>query len=215
MRKAFYAMKQVFLIVLGLVSLFIGVSQTHATEKMVFDSTDTYLGACQLTNKSAWEIQEDLNVTKFEVWYNWNQGESSLPVKIFFNGEPFASFEATRGNCDPYQKQWCNADFQINKLFPKGKYTTEIPNARQCLKPGGTGAIRLYVDDDVKNTIIPSQQPTIAATMTPTIEQIRPIVVSTTPQTGCSCNQSTIVGTAAATSILSSLLIHVLLKKRS
>lgn len=37
-----------------------------------------------------------------------------------------------------------NADYAINKEFPKGTYTTEIPNARQCLKPGVTGMVLLY-----------------------------------------------------------------------
>jgi hypothetical protein len=141
------------------------VEQTKAAETMVFDSTNNYLGACQLTDKSEWELKEDLAITKFEVWYSWNQGETALPVKLFLNGQKFAEFEATRGNCDPYQKQWCNADYQINKLFQKGKYTTEIPNARQCLKPGGTGAIRLYSDDSAKTTTTPS------ITITPTVTE--------------------------------------------
>src|SRR3989339_293618 len=118
-----------------------------AADKMVFDSTNNYLGSCQLTDKSEWTLSEDLNVTVFEIWYNWNQGETKLPVIITKDGVEFASFEATRTSCDPYQGQWCNADFQINKLFPKGTYSTKIPNARQCLKPGGTGAVRIYIAD--------------------------------------------------------------------
>jgi hypothetical protein len=140
-------LRRLSLLILFLAAFFAIAPLVKATEVQFFDSTNNYLGACQLTNKSEWELTEDAQVTKFEVWYSWNQGETTLPVKLFFDGEKFAEFEATRAACDPYQKQWCNADYQITKLFPKGKYTTEIPNSRQCLKPGGTGAIRLYKEE--------------------------------------------------------------------
>jgi hypothetical protein len=198
-----------FTILLGLV--FAG--NAYAEEKMVFDSTDHYLGACQLTNKSEWTLKEDINVSKFEVWYNWNQGETSLPVKVFFNGEKFAEFEATRAACDPYQHQWCNADYQISKLFQKGTYTTEIPNARQCLKPGGTGAIRLYTDEISSESAKPTI--TIAPTVIePTVKQaIVPVAASDSKQSTCSCTQTTIILTAAATSVISSFLTSLFLKK--
>jgi hypothetical protein len=196
-------MKKIFLpIVFTLAFLFpIGV---HAEEIEFFDSTDHYLGACQLTDKSEWELSQDSQVSKFEIWYSWNEGETTLPVKVFLNGEPFADFTATRGNCDTYQKQWCNADFEINKLFPKGVYTTEIPNARQCLKPGGTGTVRLYKDDTVGMTdaTTPTQNPIIQPT---------PSVVS--EQKSCSCSQTIIVVTAAATALITSLAVSLIFKK--
>jgi hypothetical protein len=177
--------------------------QIKAADTMVFDSTNNYLGACQLTDKSEWELKEDLTVTKFEVWYSWNQGETTLPVKLLLNGEKFAEFEATRGNCDPYQKQWCNADYPINKPFPKGKYSTEIPNARQCLKPGGTGAIRLYA----------VVQPSPTLTIEPKKNQVTPNEIAPSQPEKCSCNQTTIVLTAVAASVISSLIVTLLLKK--
>lgn len=189
-------------------SLFIA-RPAGAADTMVFDSTSNYLGGCQLTDKSEWELKEDLNVSKFEVWYNWNQGETSLPVKVFFNGEKFAEFEATRGNCDPYQKQWCNADYQINKQFLKGTYSTEIPNKRQCLKPGGTGAIRLYSDSNpVKAT---NTSPTIIPTIT---NQTNINGTTVSPPTSCSCSQTTIIVTTVITSIISSALVSIFLRKR-
>ena len=192
----------------------LGASQGLAAEVMFFDSTNNYLGACQLTNKSEWELKEDENVTKFEVWYSWNQGEINLPVKLFLNGEKFAEFEAVRSSCDPYQKQWCNADFMINKLFPAGKYSTEIPNSRQCLKPGGTGAIRLYKsEDEVEPTSSQTDVPTI--TMVPTTIVAQPTVKNTpTTVNVCSCNRNEILIGAATTSGVVSLLISILLRKR-
>lgn len=208
--KATKMKKAIVAVVFLLTIVFTG--QVKAADVLYFDSTDHYLGACQLTNKSDWELKDDTSVSIFEIWYSWNQGETTLPVKLFFNGEKFAEFEATRGSCDPYQKQWCNADYQINKLFPKGKYSTEIPNARQCLKPGGTGAVRLYVNDSAVSKPEPSV--TIAPIITePVINQVKPteIVVNQTP--GCSRKPTTTIITAAVTSIISSLLVFLVLKK--
>jgi hypothetical protein len=202
-----------FIFSITVLTLLLFTGKVSAAEKLVFDSTDHYLGACQLTDKSEWTLKEDINVSKFEVWYNWNQGETSLPVKIFFNGEKFAEFDATRASCDPYQHQWCNADFQINKLFQKGTYTTEIPNARQCLKPGGTGAIRLYTDEDASKSAAPSVT-VVPTVIEPTKTPIVVAAVSENKQANCACSQTTIILTAAATSVISSLLTSLLLRRK-
>jgi|GEM_PF-1902073 len=186
---------------------FVIVPKTLAADVLFFDSTDNYLGACQLTNKSEWELKDDATVTLFQVWYNWSQGESNLPVKVFLNGEQFAEFDAKRGNCDPYQQTWCNADYQINKLFPKGKYSTEIPNARQCLKPKGTGAIRLYKDDSMITNVTP----------TSTVTEKKEVVVETLKEvapSSCACSTKTIILYAGITSLISSAIFSLLFKRK-
>lgn len=201
-------MKKIIVILLVFAVLFFVAKQAKAADILAFDSTNNYLGACQLTNKSEWELKEDINVTKFQIWYNWDQGEVSVPVKLLKDGEKFAEFDVTRSQCDPYQKQWCNGDYVINKVFPKGTYTTEIPQNKQCLKPGGTGAIRLYKDDGTAKKEEPSPKPT-AITMQPTS-----IIAQTVTQpSGCSCNQTTILVTAAVTSIVTSGLVALILRR--
>lgn len=195
--------KNILLFVLCSLAPLLHVPAVTAAEVEFFDSTNHYLGACQLTDQSSWELKEDVLVSKFQVWYNWNQGETTLPVQVFKDGEKFAEFTATRASCDPYQQLWCNADYPINRLFPKGQYSTKIPTSRQCLKPGGTGAIRLYKDDGIKPT------PSTLATPAPT--QTTPIPA--TPTTSCNCNQTAIILTAVAASALTSLLVSLLLKK--
>jgi len=200
-------MKKIILFSLLFIALFFVTAIVNAADVEIFDSTNHYLGACQMTNKSEWELKEDINITKFQIWYNWGQGETSVPVKLLKDGEKFAEFDVTRSQCDPYQKQWCNGDYIINKLFPKGTYTTEIPENKQCLKPGGTGAIRLYKDDSTAK----KEEPT------PTVSTMQPTTVITQAvpqqQTGCSCNQTTILVTAAVTSIVTSVLIALILRR--
>lgn len=197
-------MKKLVLLFL-LVILLALAGPVFSADTMIFDSTNNYLGGCQLTDKSEWELKQDLNVSKFQLWYNWDQGETNLPVTVFFQGEEFAKFTATRAACDPYQKLWCNADYSINKLFPKGKYLTQISNKRQCLKPGGTGTVRLYesAGDVVKEAPTNSPQPTVISAPAKT--------VVSEPLVRCSCS-STIVTTAVITSLASSVLSFLLFK---
>lgn len=208
--REFKIMKKIIVFLICFILFFLTTTTTSAADVLVFDSTNNYLGGCQLTNKSEWDLKEDINVTTFQVWYNWNQGEEKLPVKLFKDQIPFAEFEATRSSCDPYQKQWCNADFTINKLLPKGKYSTEIPNFRQCLKPGGTGAIRLYKNSDAVKKEEPSPTPT--PSLIPESNTLQPTVVSSQPVSQCPCNQTVILVTAAATSAATSFLVTLLLK---
>jgi len=136
-------MKKLLIVFMLIVATFIA-TKTFATDEMLFDSTDKYIGACQLTDISEWTIPEDYYVTNFQIWYKWNEGESTLPVTVFQDGKEFASFTATRTTCDTYQKNWCNADFALNETMPAGKYSTKIATKQQCLEPGKTGTVRLY-----------------------------------------------------------------------
>ncbi len=199
--------------ILAAITFLLATEAVLATDTLVFDSTDNYLGGCQFTNKSSWELSKNVSVSNFQIWYKWDTGETSLPVTVFKNGEKFASFEAKRGGCDPYQTTWCNADYPINTLFPTGSYTTEIPNSRQCLKPGGTGTVRLYATDAASLKATPI--PTVAPTVTPTqgVLTVQPKEIPTV-MNSCSCNQTVTIATAAGVSSLLSIGISLLLRRK-
>lgn len=132
------------LALLALAPIAVHAQTTAATETMVFDSSDNYLGACSYTTTATWTQTGEIAVSKFQLWYNWQSGETELPVTVTKDGAAFDSFTATRSSCDPYQTSWCNADYAVNKTFPAGSYTATVANAHVCLKPGGTGVVRLY-----------------------------------------------------------------------
>ncbi|MCL4364604.1 hypothetical protein M1328_05205 [Patescibacteria group bacterium] len=201
-------MKKIFFIsILIFLSAFILLRPVKAADELIFDTTNHYLGGCQLTNKSEFELKENLSVSTFQLWYNWNQDETSLPVAVTFNGEKFANFDAKRSACDPYQHQWCNADYSINRVFRKGKYSVEIPNNRMCLKPNETGTVRLYGSKDT----VSSFPPTGAITNPPGNKEQPTITAARIP--GCSCKQSTIILSAVVTSIATSALVALLLRR--
>jgi hypothetical protein len=77
-----------------------------------------------------------------------------------------------------------------------------------CLKPGETGIIRLYT-----NEIFKKKEPTpTEKIITPT--KTEPTAVTTNKQTiGYSCSQTAIIATAVASSLVTSLLVALLMKK--
>lgn len=207
-------MKLFFVGVVAAILLY-AAGTVHAADLLVFDSTDNYLGTCQFTDTSSWDLTKDISVSKFQIWYKWNTGETSLPVTVNKDGVPFASFEAKRGDCDPYQTTWCNADFNINKVLPKGTYTTEIPNQRQCLKPGGTGAVRLYSSDTTttSDSLSPTAAPTSAIQPSSTIAPVTLTNEASTPPT-FTCNHASTIVIATALSSILSVGISIVLRKK-
>jgi len=196
-----------FVVFASLILTFCMVHLVFAEDTLLFNSTPGYLGGCQLTDKSEWELTKDLDVTKFEIWYYWNEGESTLPVTVYKDGEKFAEFTAVRGDCDIYQKQWCNADYMINKTFLKGKYSTEIKEARQCKEPGNTGTVRLYGSETVQmNEENTSETTTATATATST---------ATESDSACieSCTSSIVIS-AVVTLFISFMLFFFVFRKR-
>lgn len=205
--------------IFGLFALFFLVATSaQAADKLVFDSTNNYLGACQLTDTATWTIKEDLDISTFQIWYRWNSGETTLPVTLMRDGKKIAEFTATRAACDPYQAQWCNADYVYNAVLPKGTYTTKITDKRQCLKPGGTGAVRLYTKTESDPTDAPILSPTPSPAPSASI-----IPLTSTPKTAagitnnlpvaCACNQPFVIAVSAGASIFVSLLTTLILKK--
>lgn len=180
-------------------------NESAAAPVQIFDSSNHYLGACSLTSESVWTLEKDLEVTTFQIWYSWNAGETEVGFTITKDGERFAEGAATRSACDPYQKQWCNGDYAMNRTFPAGTYTVKVAENRVCLVPGGTGATRLYGPSPVVVTQTP---PTVAVT------EPAPLPLAT-PVAKCSCPNSwslpALVGSALVNLILLAVLI---LRKR-
>lgn len=187
----------------------------HAEDTLLFDSTDHYLGGCQVTDTATWTIDKDMDVTTFQIWYSWNSGESSLPVKLTKDDKVVAEFTATRASCDPYQKQWCNADFSLNQNLSKGTYETTIPNKRMCLKPGGTGTIRLYgASKIISPTGTLSPQPTATPTSIPATPTTVITFTESTRTNACECNQTTVIATAAGTAMATACIVSILMRKK-
>jgi hypothetical protein len=114
------------------------------SDSMILDTTGGYLGACQHTDTASWRLDKALQVSLLQAWYNWASGESSITYTLKKDGADFASGTMVRADCDPYQGNWCNGNYKIEKEFPPGNYELKVSSAKMCLEPGGTGAVRIY-----------------------------------------------------------------------
>lgn len=213
-------MKSVFFVTLliSLISLLPQVMpRVLAAEEvpvLLFDSSNHYLGACQQTSESTWTLDKDLNVILFQIWYNWLANETELDFTVTKDGQEFLSGTATRTTCDTYQKNWCNADLVVNIPFPAGTYTTKVSNPRQCLVPGGTGAVRLYgpkVEEEKIST--PAAQPQ-AATPPPKTEGL-PLASEPPFVPSCTCPPTPITSYlfAAGGGLILGIILTFLIKK--
>lgn len=174
----------VFSLLLGFASLTTSVL-AEDQPPMIFDTGKGYLGGCGLTDKTTWTLDEDLEIKLFQIWYNWDANEKEVGITVKKDGEEFLTGTATRSGCDVYQKNWCNGDLKVDKIFPKGDYELTVDKKRQCAIPDGNGTIRLY---GTKTNASISEESTIttAPTATPTLVSSPMARSATTPQK-CSC----------------------------
>ncbi|MBP8591072.1 hypothetical protein KBI33_01225 [Candidatus Shapirobacteria bacterium] len=175
--------KKISLLVFSLLLGFAGLTTSVLAEEepaMIFDTGKGYLGGCGLTDKTTWTLDEDLEIKLFQIWYNWDANEKEVGITVKKDGEEFLTGTATRSGCDIYQKNWCNGDLKMDKIFPKGNYELTVDKKKQCAIPDGNGTIRLYGEKlgAVEN------EPTITAapTTTPTIVSSLPAQSATAPQ---------------------------------
>ncbi len=128
--------------VLGLFALLLaGVS--FAQDSVILDTTHGYTGGCSLTSSSDWTLDNEIQVSTIQVWYNWDSGESTVAYTLTKDGMDFASGTLTRAGCDEYQANWCNGNSAINMAFPPGSYELTLSSSKMCTD-GSTGTVRLY-----------------------------------------------------------------------
>lgn len=215
-------MKQAFFVItlfslISLISLLPPMPNALAAEEapvLLFDSSNHYLGACQQTSQSTWTLDKDLNVMLFQIWYNWLPSETELEFTVTKDGEDFLAGTAPRTTCDTYQKNWCNADFMANMIFPQGTYTTKVDNPRQCLVPRGTGVVRLYGPKaEEEKTSTPAAKPQ----STPPPQKTEGLPLASEPPfvPSCSCPPTPLTAYffAAGGGLILGIILTLLIKK--
>lgn len=103
-----------------------------------------YLGACGLTASSKFTLSSKSLVNKIRIWYDTNIGSNKLNVTI--NGSSGYSWTGTttKGDCDTYQKNWCEGIVMLNKELEAGTYTVAIDSTSMCANPSGQTTLFVY-----------------------------------------------------------------------
>ena len=117
--------------------------KTDPSLVMIYDTSNHYIGACGQTDTSVWTGEEDMDVTVLQVWYTWEEGETSVPFTLTQDGKQLAKGNLTKTT--ECQWTWCNGNYTLNKKLLEGsEYKLKLGVARQCKDDKGNGVVRLF-----------------------------------------------------------------------
>ena len=140
-----------FFVMMLLAGINFAQTTSEATsDSVILDTTHGYTGGCDLTDTSDWTIDNAVPVSLIQVWYNWEEGESSISYTLTKDGADFASGTMERADCDTYQANWCNGNAPLSQEFPPGQYELKTSSAKMCTD-GTTGTVRLFGTGSPKN----------------------------------------------------------------
>jgi hypothetical protein len=113
-------------------------------ERTLADNWNT--AACGLTGRAELDLATPARLTRLDLWYHWNPGESSVAYSIDANGRAVGAGTLRRAECDAYQKSWCVARDTPNLQLSAGRFQIRAARAGVCQNAGsgGSGFIRAY-----------------------------------------------------------------------
>lgn len=125
----------------------------------VFDNGN--LGGCSFTNIARFQLKSNSHLSEFKLWYNWQTGQNAVNYRLTGSRGTVKAGQLFRGDCDTYQKSWCNAVGTVGINLPAGQYTVSVDNGRICQNSGtgGNGTIRVFASPTggMSSTQSPSQ----------------------------------------------------------
>lgn len=104
-----------------------------------------YIGACGVSNVQTFNLGQSAFVTRIRIWHNTNiTGTTPPPVTITGPGGYSFSGSTTKGGCDTYQTNWCEAWVSLDQDLSPGAYTLSIPTSSICTDPSGNTTLVVY-----------------------------------------------------------------------
>ncbi len=104
-----------------------------------------YTGACGVSNVQVFNLGQSAFVTRIRIWHNTNISGTTPPsVTITGPGGYSFSGSTTKGGCDTYQINWCEAWVDLNQDLAPGAYTLSIPASSICADPSGNTTLFVY-----------------------------------------------------------------------
>lgn len=104
-----------------------------------------YVGACGVSSVQTFNLGQSAFVTRIRVWHNTNIS-GTTPPSVTITGPSGYSFSGstTKGLCDVYQTNWCEAWVSLNQDLAPGSYTLSIPTSSICTDPSGNTTLVVY-----------------------------------------------------------------------
>ena len=124
--------------ILAVIVASLATSATVMAQDKLFDNWNT--DACGYTDSATFNLQTPARLDHIEVWYHWRGRESSVPYKIWHDGQAIRAGVLDRAECDPYQEAWCSARDSFEIEAGPGAYTIRTERPRICQNDGSAGA---------------------------------------------------------------------------
>ena len=117
--------------------------QAQAKEIILFDNWNT--AGCNTTNQSKFSINKEAFVSHIVMWSNASVDGGNLSGTLS-GTQGSINISSKRGNCDPYQHQWCEQIFTISRTLPAGNYSINLNKNSVCQNgcSRGNGFAKIY-----------------------------------------------------------------------
>lgn len=105
---------------------------TPASDSTLLFKRDNISG-CSYTANSPFSLKEAHEITKLQTWYSWGSNEITLDYQLKMGDKVIRDGVFLRKDCDPYQKQWCQAvDENLSVALQSGDYEVVADTPRIC-----------------------------------------------------------------------------------
>jgi len=115
-------------------------------EQQVVDIWNT--AGCGYTDRASFEIDRPMFLSRVQLWVDWDKvpGSDVTDYRVTFDGQPAGGGLLRRGDCDPYQSNWCTADDAPKVKLMPGRYVVRMGHQAICQNAGsgGQGFIRAW-----------------------------------------------------------------------
>jgi len=127
----------------------------NSSEKSIFYRWNK--GACGYTRWSQFKLSKSIVIGKLFVWYHWRNNENNVAFTIINrSNQRVAQGVFKRGDCDPFQTQWCNAETILNIQLPAGEYSVQVDDPRICQNMRSDKKGYIQIKSSSSNNGVPS-----------------------------------------------------------
>jgi len=116
----------------------------NAESKLLFERNN--IAACSFTDTSTFTLKEASTITKLQTWYSWASNEITLDYQLKQGEKVVREGVLVRKDCDPYQRQWCQAvEENLTLALDPGDYQLVADTKKICQNSGSNNDGFIFV----------------------------------------------------------------------
>ncbi len=131
--------------ILAVIAASLATSATVTAQEKLFDNWNPK--ECGYTDSATFTLQTPARLHHIDVWFRWQGRESSVPYRLFHDGQMIREGMLQRADCDrdPHLEGWCAARDSFDLDARPGSYTIRTER-RVCQNgpSGGAGFVKVF-----------------------------------------------------------------------